>query len=118
MSDEQVLEIAALVARYAQAAQRYEAAILQADSKEADHQHSIALRSFRELKRRGAEKEIVILLAHPSPMVRQWAAAEALVFAPEAAVQVLEELARDGKGIPKLDAQILLQLWRSGELPE
>lgn len=105
------VDVEELLLRYVQAAQGYEQGLSEASSKEADKHHSVAERIFKELQRRGVERELIPLLSHPRPIVRLWAAVHVLKFDPEHAKPVLEKLARSGSGVPKLDAIDILEIW-------
>lgn len=73
---------------------------------------------YRQLRSRGLESQraLLPLLAHPSLKVRQWAAAHALQFAPEAGVPVLSEMAKDKVSLYGFEAEITLREWRAGRL--
>jgi 2,4-dienoyl-CoA reductase-like NADH-dependent reductase (Old Yellow Enzyme family) len=105
-----------VVAKYVEAAIGRETAIMRADRKEADQQHTIATRAYEELTTRGERSRLLGLLTHDVPIVRQGAAAHVLRFAPDAAIPVLKRLVQDAVGIASLDAQIILQLWHEGRI--
>lgn len=106
-----------LIERYAQAAQAYEDGIMRGSSKDANRQHRIAEKIFKELRARAEESELLPLLSNERPAVRLWAAVHALYFAPEVGVRVLEDLAKNAKGMAGADAILGLQLYREGKIP-
>lgn len=71
---------------------------------------------YRELRRRGTESVLAVLLEDPDPGVRGWAGAHALEFAPSEGEQVLEALEADDHGLISFSAEITLEEWRAGRL--
>ncbi|MBK9974766.1 MAG: DUF2019 domain-containing protein [Planctomycetes bacterium] len=106
------LSIDDLLRAYVAAATGHESALDTANPKEADRHNRRAGTIFNELVRREMQHQLLVLLEHNCPMVRLFAAADALKFAPDVAVPVLERLEKDNTGIASLDAKIHLQMWR------
>jgi hypothetical protein len=104
-----------IVSRYVDAAAAHHQATLAGDSKRGNVQHDIVASAYRELRRRGDEDVLRLLLEHANPGVRGWAAAHALEFAPDEGRHVLEELAQ-ASGIEGFNAEMTLQTWREGTL--
>lgn len=88
------MDIKELLELYVQAAQTYINEMREGSVRRANRQHSVAERVLKEMKRRGMERELLLLLSHPRPAVRLWAAVDALGIEPESAKQVLESLPR------------------------
>jgi hypothetical protein len=86
-----------------------------ASSRAANRHQAEMFDAFAELIRRGEHDEILALMGHDEPVVRQWSAIHALAFAPAQAVPVLEEL-EAGRGLPSINAGVMLRLWRDGKL--
>jgi len=70
---------------------------------------------YRELRRRGSESALLVLLESKDEGVTAWAGAHALEFAPEQAEPVLAKLA-ESPGLLGFGAQITLREWRAGRL--
>jgi Holliday junction resolvasome RuvABC DNA-binding subunit len=104
-----------LVKLCVEAANSYLRALDAAKPRVANRHHAEMFGAFRELIRRGEQDEIITLMGHEDPIVRQWSAIHALGFAPAQAVPVLEAL-QAGNGVPSLNAAVMLQLWRDGKL--
>jgi hypothetical protein len=106
-----------LLALYVESAQGYIDAVDGGKARRANRHHGVAGRVFREVKRRGAEKEILMLLSHARPAVRLWAAVHSLGIDPDSARQVLEELSSDPTPAIGLYADLALDMFHKGKLP-
>lgn len=115
MSD---MDTKALLELYVHAAQGYIDETRGGTARAANRHHSRAERVFKELKRRQADREILVLLSHPRPAVRLWAAVHAWAMEPDSAQRVLESLLKDPTPAIKSYARLALQRFRKGELPE
>lgn len=73
---------------------------------------------YRELQRRGpnALRMLVRYLDDINPGVRSWAASHVLDIDTEKAEQVLEAISNRYGGAIGFNAQMILELWRKGEL--
>jgi hypothetical protein len=107
-----------LVGRYAAAAKTHGAATAGADSVGANNAADVLAIIYRELRRRGAASQamLVVLLDNLDPHVRMWAAAHALEFAPSQAEATLARLARGESGVARFDAAMTLREWKAGRL--
>ncbi|MGQ0662999.1 MAG: DUF2019 domain-containing protein [Pseudomonadota bacterium] len=112
------LSVAELVARYEKTALEHFEAVVVLDTPTANRKMDIIIGIGRELHARGrdAHAALLPLLEHENPGVRTQAAADALLFAPDRAVSVLEAIRRDFKGTGiGADAGGILDRWRNGE---
>lgn len=103
-----------LVAQYADAASVHGEATV-TGSHPANDEADLIAAVYRELRRRGSESALLVLLESREEGVRGWAGAHALEFAPEQGEPVLAELA-ESPGLHGFDAQITLREWRAGRL--
>ena len=72
---------------------------------------------YRELRRRGAQSSLLVLLDSSEPGMRCWAAAHAMDFAPAEGEPVLTALSESDKsGLIGFDAKMTLREWRRGRL--
>lgn len=102
---------------YRYAAEGFEGADEQLMADEAKRYSAEGHEVIEELARRGAEREILPLLEHERPIVRVWAARNALGFAPDAAVPVLEASMRDEDSISAREAKAAFHAWRDETQP-
>jgi hypothetical protein len=103
-----------LVQDYEQAAIAYEQSIKAANSRAANRATDRVSSAYRELRRREAETHLLPLLKSENDCVRSFVAADALEFAPEQGVPVLEELA-SRPGRRRTPAEYALREWRAGK---
>lgn len=114
----QTMDIKALLEMYIRAAQGYIDETREGTARGANRHHAVAERVFKELKRRGQGGEILMLLSHPRPAVRLWAAVHALSIEPASGQKVLASLRKDPTPAIRADARIALEDFEKGELPE
>ncbi|MGQ0662998.1 MAG: DUF2019 domain-containing protein [Pseudomonadota bacterium] len=111
------LAVAELVARYEKTALEHFEAVVVLDTPAENRKMDIIIGIGRELHARGrdAHAALLLLLEHENLGVRTQAAADALLFAPDRAVSVLEAICREyeGTGVG-LDAWGILDRWRDG----
>ena len=103
-----------LVARYAEAAKVHGEATV-TGSHPANNEADLIAAAYRELRRRGSESALLVLLESKDDGVTAWAGAHALEFAPEQGEPVLAKLA-ESPGLLGFGAQITLREWRAGRL--
>ena len=86
------------------------------DYRTGNPQARVIIAACAELRRRGvdAQAQILAQLEHPEPAVRASAAAEALAFAPERAVEVLEAVAAIPRSLVAFTACHALRMWHRG----
>ncbi len=107
-----------LIKMYTEAASRHGAATESGDYKEANRQHDVVAKVYRELRRRGsdAQRALLPLLAEQDLGVRTWAAAHALEFAPAEGKRVLAAAAEVPNSLVSLSAKMTLREWEAGRL--
>jgi hypothetical protein len=118
MTDLATATTESLLQEYVREAARHGEATEGADKRSANAAADAVAAIYRELRRRGPEAQstLLVLLDHPDPGVRSWAGAHALEFAPDEGLPVLEQLARENKGLIGFGAETTIEVWRSGEL--
>lgn len=106
-----------LLSIYAAAASLHGSSSNRGDYRITNRQARILIDTYCELRLRGkeAQQSLLGLLSHGDRAVRCWAAFNALEFAPEVGLPILEELATD-PGLVGLDARMVLQEWSKGTL--
>jgi hypothetical protein len=111
------IDTSCLVARYRAAAAAHGAATERGDYRVANRNHDVIAEAYRELRRRGeqAQLELLVLLDDIDAHVRAWAAAHALEFAPDQGERVLRRLAKD-RSAAGLSAEMTLREWAKGSL--
>jgi hypothetical protein len=84
---------------------------------EAGNEFADALQRLGRVLRRSpsGQDALMKMLADQNVFVRLWAGGDALAFAPEMAVPVLEAIAAQ-KGLTATDARMTLSEWRAGRL--
>jgi hypothetical protein len=87
------LSVDELIARYTRAASSHGEAMLGADASTENADADEIASVYRELRRRGSESSLLVLLDTSDLGVRAWAAARAMEFAPEEGEPVLTALA-------------------------
>ncbi len=107
-----------LIEAYAAAAIAQQEALEKANSQTANKHYKMRASIYRELRSRGSEAQshFLNLLKHTHVCVRGSAASNALEFAPDKAIPILEELAKGQPGFWKADAKMVLQQWEKGAL--
>ena len=91
------LSVDVLIARYKSAASRHGEATLTADASTGKADADTIASVYRELRRRGSESSLLVLLDSPDLGVRAWALAHAMEFTPEEGEPVLTALADSGE---------------------
>jgi Domain of unknown function (DUF2019) len=105
-----------LVVLYRDAGRIHGEATMSGDNKVGNPKAVLIADVYRELRRRGTESVLAVLLDDPDPGVRAWAGAHALEFAPDEGEPVLEALEAGGYGPISFSAEMTLEVWRDGEL--
>jgi Domain of unknown function (DUF2019) len=117
MADLDGLSTEELVGVYQDAASRHGAATLGADASTGNADADIVASVYRELRKRGQESALLVLLESPDLGVRSWAAAHAMDFAPSEGEPVLAALAQSTEsGLIGFSAEMTLREWRNGRL--
>ena len=109
--------VAQLISAYQEAARQHGDASEDGDYKTANKSAGLIAAIYAELRRQGlaAQKELLSLLASPTPGVRLWSASHALEFSPDEGERVLSELAMQ-RQVLGLSAATTLKEWREGRL--
>ena len=112
------MEVGGIVEAYAAAAAHHHAATQHGDTRGATIAFDTVAAAYRELRARGpdAQRALLPLLESDDPAVRLAAGAHALEFAPEAGEPALTELVATDATSIGFDAEMMLQVWRDGEL--
>ncbi|WP_375754550.1 DUF2019 domain-containing protein [Corallococcus exercitus] len=107
-----------LVAAFAKAAELHGQASIEGAHRAANAQYDKLNAAGRELRTRGEDGRSALtgLLQDSNPRVRLWAASHALEFAPVLAEAERERLSQGPAGVVRLDAEMTLSEWRSGNL--
>ena len=108
-----------LVRAFAEAAALNGRATDAANYRDGNRKHDIAMKAYRELRRRGvaAQDELRALLSDENPWVRYWAAVVVLEYACDEAASVLERLAETQESPAlRFNAELVLSEWRKGNL--
>jgi hypothetical protein len=105
-----------LIERYRKAAVSHGEATESGDSRQANASHDVIASVYRELRERGLQPCLLVLLDDSDARVRAWAGAHALEFAPDLGEPVLSALARDEPGLVGFTAEMTLNVWHEGEL--
>jgi hypothetical protein len=117
VEDYQRLSVDQLLARYQRAASRHGEATLSTDASSGNADANTVAEVYRELRRRGSETTLLVLLESSDLGVRAWAAAHAMAFAPAEGEPVLTALAESGEsGLIGFGAEMTLDEWRKGRL--
>jgi hypothetical protein len=116
-SDIKASTTSSLIHAYRAAAAAHGVATDGGDYRKANRNHDLVAAIYRELRSRGDEArvELLVLLDDVDPHVRGWAAAHALEFAPDRGERVLRRLAGSG-GEVGLSAEMTLREWANGSL--
>jgi hypothetical protein len=111
------LSVDQLLARYQSAASRHGDATLSADASTGNADADTIASVYRELRRRGRESALLVLLTSADIGVVSWSAAHAMDFAPAEGEPVLMALAEsDESGLIGFGAKMTLREWREGRL--
>ena len=111
------LSIDELIGRYQRVASKHGEAAHGPDASVANSDADMIAAVYRELRRRSAERTLLVLLESPDLGVRSWAAAHAMEFAPDQGEPVLTALSESGVAGPiRLGAEMTLREWRAGRL--
>jgi hypothetical protein len=86
------------------------------DSKRANRAHDVIAATYRSLRARGEQRQLLALLSHEDPAVVAWAGTHALEFAPVEGEQALTALAERDQSLIGFGAEITLEEWRRGKL--
>ncbi|NOJ95879.1 DUF2019 domain-containing protein [Corallococcus sp. CA049B] len=111
----QKASIEELVQWYAESSVVYEQSLNAADSRSANRAADKISGTYRELRSRGAESQLLPLLKSENETVRTHVAAHALEFAPELGEPVLLWIAKR-PGFNGIAAHYALKAWREGTL--
>src|SRR3954470_19056555 len=105
-----------LLVQYAEASKSLGRARLAGDVSGANDRAAAVWEISRELRRRGDQKSLLVLLRDDDPWVRLSAGTDALSIAPAEGEAVLTELV-GVLGDTALGPKVMLDLWREGRLP-
>lgn len=105
-----------LLQMFADAAARNHTASIAGDYRNANRAAKTVAKAFRQLREMGDEgyQALLTLFEHEDKAVSTMAAAYLLRYATDAAVQILQENARD-EGLMGFSAQQALERWREGD---
>lgn len=106
-----------LVETFAKAAKEQGEALRECNPKKANRRTELIHKTFAGMKERGPEawQQFLLLLSHPEPYVRYFAAIYALRPNPGLAMPVLERLDQEERGILAFRAGLALKQWKSGD---
>lgn len=93
-------------------------AICAGKPKDGNRMFDLLIAIHRELRARGVEAQLclLVLLDAPDPATRCWAATAVMEFAPKEGERVLTDLARNAGGLVGFSAEWALAEWMAGTL--